>query len=89
MTNTATLNGVLWYANTTNFSGTITATQAITTDPAFAADGYHLLAGSNAINAGLLDGVTTDIDGDLRLGTPDLGADEWVTRVFLPLTLKH
>ena len=88
VTNTATLDGVLWYANTTNFSGTITATHAITADPAFAADGYHLLAGSSAINAGVASGVTTDIDGDPRLGAPDLGADEWVTRVFLPLTLK-
>jgi hypothetical protein len=90
MTNTATLDGVLWYSNTTNFSGTITATHAITANPAFAADGYHLLAGSNAINAGVPDGVTTDIDGDPRLGVPDLGADEWVAaRTFLPLILKN
>ncbi len=90
ITNTANLDGVLWYANTTNFSGTITATHAITANPTFAADGYHLLAGSNAINAGVPSGVTTDIDGDPRLGVPDLGADEWVAaRTFLPLVLKH
>jgi len=34
-------------------------------------------------------GVSTDIDNDPRLGQPDLGADEWVTRVFLPLALKQ
>jgi hypothetical protein len=90
MTSTATLDGVLWYSNTTNFSGTITATHAITANPGFAADGYHLLAGSNAINAGVPSSVTTDIDGDPRLGVPDLGADEWVAaRTFLPLVMKQ
>jgi parallel beta-helix repeat protein len=91
MTSTADLNGVLWYANTVNFSGTITATHAITANPNFAADGYHLLAGSNAIDAGVPSGVTTDIDGDPRVGVPDLGADEYdwvVARTFLPLVLR-
>ncbi len=85
----ATLNGVLWYSNTANTGGVITVTNAITGDPAFAADGYHLTAGSIAINAGMASEVTTDIDGDPRLGAPDLGADEWVRRVFLPLVLKQ
>jgi len=31
-------------------------------------------------------GVTTDIDGDPRLGTPDLGADEYYPRSTLKVT---
>ncbi len=88
----ATLNGVLWYSNTINTGGAITATNAITGDPLFAADGYHLTAASIAINAGVASGVTTDIDGEPRLSPPDLGADEykwWTTQVFLPLILKQ
>lgn len=90
-TNTATLNGVLWYSNTTNYGGpgAITVTNAITGNPAFAADGYHLTAFSAAIDQGVDAGVTTDIDGQTRpIGRPDLGADEWGMRVFLPLVLK-
>jgi parallel beta-helix repeat protein len=93
--NTVTLNGVLWYSDTTNYGGpgVITVTHAITADPAFAADGYHLSAGSAAIDAGVDAGVTIDIDGDSRpapAGThPDLGADEIAQRyIYLPLVLR-
>jgi hypothetical protein len=79
--NTAVLNGVLWYGNTSNTggSGAITVTHAYTGAPAFAADGYHLTLNSAAIDRGLDAGVTTDIDGDIRpqRGGFDLGADEW------------
>jgi hypothetical protein len=79
--NSATLNGVLWFDNGTNTGGDglITVTNAITGDPAFAPDGYHLTATSTAIDRGIDAGVTTDIDGDLRptgFGF-DLGADEF------------
>lgn len=85
--NTATLNGVLWYSNTTNYGGegTITVTNEYTGDPAFAADGYHLTASSEAIDKVVSAGVDDDIDGDPRpifttvtIGTGyDLGADEF------------
>ncbi len=48
-------------------------------DPLFAGDGYHLGAGSAALDAGVDVGVTTDIDGEARPqggSVPDMGADE-------------
>jgi hypothetical protein len=48
--------------------------------PAFAPDGYHLRAGSAAIDRGVDAGVTSDIDGNARPygSAPDLGAVEYV-----------
>ncbi len=89
---TATLNGVLWYSNTANTggAGTTTVMNPILGNPAFAPDGYHLTSRSAAIDAGVDAGITTDIDSQPRpIGRPDLGADEWGTKVFLPLTLKQ
>jgi len=78
--NTAILNGVLWYNNGVNTSGSgaIAVTQAYTGNPAFAADGYHLTVGSMAIDQGIKAGITTDIDGEPRDAMPDLGADEYL-----------
>jgi uncharacterized repeat protein (TIGR01451 family) len=77
---TATLDGVLWFANGANSAGagTIVATNEYTGDPAFAADGYHLTPASAALDRGIDAGVETDIDGQPRpFGlAPDLGADE-------------
>ena len=90
--NTATLNGVLWYSDTTNYSGGVIAvTNAITGDPMFGLDGYHILSGSLAIDHGVNANVTTDIDNQLRPNgsAPDLGADEWYPpldkHVYLPI----
>jgi hypothetical protein len=65
-------------------------------DPAFATDGYHILAGSATYNRGVDAGVTTDIDGDPRPDScsPDIGADELVTglacrHVYLPAVLRN
>lgn len=92
---TASLDGVLWYANGANTAGAgpITVTNAITGAPAFAADGYHLTAGSAAIDQGVVVAASNDIDGEPRDAQPDLGADEYrpaVTRVplYLPLVLR-
>jgi hypothetical protein len=78
---TATLNGVLWYNNGVNTggAGTINVTNEFIAPPAFAADGYHLMDGSAAIDEGVEAGVTDDIDGQPRPynDLPDLGADEW------------
>jgi hypothetical protein len=88
--NTATLNGTLWHANSTDYSGNVIHTNDHSGDPAFAADGYHLTLGSAAVDRGVSAGVDTDIDGDTRpIGRPDIGADEWGTRVYLPLVLRN
>jgi uncharacterized repeat protein (TIGR01451 family) len=75
------VDGVLWSGNGTNVTGTglISVTRAYTGDPAFAADGYHLAAGSAAIDGGVSAGVATDVDGEPRPPGAgcDLGADEF------------
>lgn len=51
-----------------------------TSNPIFAADGYHELAGSPTIGAGWSDGAEPpfDIDGDLRyVAATDIGADQY------------
>ena len=85
--NTATLVGTLWYTNTTNWDGAgilNAGAPNVYNNPLFAADGYHLTAGSAAINQGVLAGVTVDIDGQSRDAQADLGADEYI--VCVPLT---
>jgi uncharacterized repeat protein (TIGR01451 family) len=80
---TATLESTLWRDNTTDWDGAgtiVTGTHNTWGDPLFGADGYHLLDGSAAIDAGVDAGVTTDIDGEMRpmgLGY-DIGADEFL-----------
>ncbi len=78
---TLVLDGVLWSGNGTNITATglVTVTRAYTGDPVFAADGYHLAAGSAAIDRGACAGVGTDIDGEPRspIAGCDLGADEF------------
>jgi hypothetical protein len=90
--NTATLDGVLWYDNGTNYNGpgSIIVSNEYTGDPAFADDGYHLTFSSAAIDKGVDTGVTDDIDGFPRpcgLG-PDLGADE-INCISLPIIFKN
>jgi parallel beta-helix repeat protein len=96
--NTATLEGVLWYANTTHWGGggSILRTYNFWGNPHFSVDGYHLSSGSAALDTGLSTGVTTDVDGDLRpyCTAPDLGADEAVgdfacQNVYLPTVLRN
>ena len=58
--------------------------------PAFlnpAASNYHIRAGSAAVDAGVDAGVTTDVDGELRVRAPDIGADE-MRAVYLPLVMR-
>jgi hypothetical protein len=62
-------------------------------DPLFAdpAGGdFHLTAASPAINAGVDAGQSTDFDGDPRpIGAGfDIGFDEFVARLFLPLIMR-
>ncbi len=95
--NTATLEATLWgsgvWANDLNWGGDghIASSTNVTGDPAFAAPSgdYHLTGSSAAIDRGIDAGVTTDIDGETRVGSPDLGADEFMTLyVYLPLVLR-
>ncbi|MDT8305544.1 MAG: choice-of-anchor Q domain-containing protein [Anaerolineae bacterium] len=84
VSDTVTVDGVLWHDVTTETSGTgitVNAANEYTGDPAFldaAANDYHLLPASAAIDRGVTTAVDTDIDGEARpAGTgPDLGADE-------------
>jgi len=89
--NTATLGSTLWHGNAANWggAGAVYHNNDYTGDPAFAADGYHLMDGSAAINKGGNAGVTTDIDGDARDSLPDLGADERGWRLYLPLVMRQ
>ena len=84
------VNGVLWYDNvkdTDSVTATIQVSNGVTGSPAFAPDGYHITPASQARDNGIVSGVTTDVDGDLRPygGGYDLGADEYVCHVYLPL----
>ena len=48
------------------------------------------MPGSPAIDQGLNAGIADDIDGEARLGIPDLGADELVERyLFLPMIVRQ
>jgi hypothetical protein len=83
----------LFWANTADG---IRGVNPVDGDPAFAADSYHVLAGSAAYNRAVDAGVTTDIDGDVRPDScsPDIGADELITglacrRVYLPIILRN
>ncbi len=92
-TNTASLDGILWFNNGINYGGpgVFTVTHSYAGSPAFATDGYHLTVVSAAIDRGVDAGITTDIDGAARpMGTaPDLGADEFPSQLlYLPLILK-
>ncbi len=90
--NIATLNATLWQANTADRggAGTVNHSDDRSGDPAFAPDGYHLTAGSAAIDRGVNAGVTSDLDGQPRPSGAgyDLGADEYrEPRIYLPLIL--
>ncbi len=56
-----------------------------------AGDDYHLRFGSPCIDVGMNAGVTTDLDGDPRpLGAGyDIGVDEYMVRIYLPLVLRN
>jgi hypothetical protein len=91
---TATLTSILWFDNLLGNSaglGTINnLSNEHTGDPAFTADGYHLGSGSAAIDKGINTGLTVDIDGETRIGPPDLGADEAPNPFFffLPIIFR-
>ncbi len=88
-----TVNSILWDANTTitvsqGTGSQVTLQNQYSGDPAFADDGYHLTAGSAALDRGIPTNVTNDIDGNHRpLGlAPELGVDE--ARLSAPPSLS-
>ncbi len=95
---TATLNGTLWgsgvWANGKDWqnAGTIdTGTVNLWSDPDFLnpfAGNYHIGKKSTAINRGVETGITFDIDHDPRYLQPDIGADEFVLKMFLTTVLR-
>ena len=91
---TATPGATLIVSNTLlwgNGDDPISGTDAVLLPPRFVAPSqrdYHLLPGSPAVDAGIDIGVADDVDGDPRLGTPDIGADEVWYKVHLPITLR-
>ena len=87
-------------ANKTDWAGVgtiITGTANYRGDPDFVdadAGNYHIGPGSAAIDRGVNAGVLRDIDNEPRLGTPDLGADEYwapgaLKTIYLPLILRN
>jgi hypothetical protein len=92
---TATLEGTLWHDNgvDTGGGGVVISSTNVTGDPAFVNPSvwdYHLTIGSAAIDKGVNAGVDEDIDGDSRPQGAgyDLGADEVVRYVYLPLVVR-
>jgi parallel beta-helix repeat protein len=92
---TVMLDTTLWHATYTETegAGTVVSSTNYYGDPAFV-DGEggdcHITAGSAAINQARDIDVVTDIDGQQRpVGTgPDIGADEFVVFVYLPLAVR-
>ncbi|MCA9978813.1 MAG: right-handed parallel beta-helix repeat-containing protein, partial [Anaerolineales bacterium] len=95
-------DGILWHQTpmtTAVFTTTntpISITHISVGDPLLAADGYHLLAGSAAVDQGVVTAVTHDIDNESRPQglAPDLGADELLPlpppdyKIYLPFLRK-
>ncbi|MBN1873294.1 MAG: tandem-95 repeat protein [Anaerolineae bacterium] len=88
----AALDGVLWWANGTNWSGSVTRNHERVGDPAFvspASQDYHILARSAAIDAVVnAAGIAADVDLEPRpVGDGyDLGADEFSVGVRVSKT---
>jgi len=88
---TLTINGILWHNTpvtiTTSPTAVLSVSHQHTGDPAFAADGYHITAGSAVIDKGLDAGISVDMDGEPRPAGADfdLGADEFWIKVYLPM----
>jgi uncharacterized repeat protein (TIGR01451 family) len=82
-----TMTLTLWDNVMTQTVGVVNTLGNITGTAAFAPDGYHLTAASDALDAGMDTSINDDIDGEPRpMGdAPDLGADEYPVSVDLAL----
>lgn len=91
---TVTADYSLFEGNGIDYGSGVSSTNEVSGVVAFVAPAtgdYHIGSGSAAIDAGVGAGVTDDIDGDPRpVGlAPDIGADEFAPRIYLPLVLKQ
>jgi parallel beta-helix repeat protein len=93
---TAILEATLWgdgdWANDANWSGSVSSLLDVTGLPGFvdpAVGDYHIGPASDARDQGVSTAVLRDIDGEPRIGSPDLGADEYALQVYLPLVLRN
>jgi hypothetical protein len=91
---TVTADYSLFDGNVIDYGSGVSSTNEVSGAVAFVAPAtgdYHIGSGSAAIDAGVDTGVTDDIDGDPRsIGlAPDIGADEFAPRIYLPLVLKQ
>ncbi len=95
-TSVVTLSHNAFYSSTLNWGGpgtiVVGSGNLTNTNPRFvnpAAD-YHLQRNSPLIDAGVNTfAPTDDLDGNPRWGFVDIGAYEFVLKVYLPLTLKN
>lgn len=95
---TATMQATLWgagaWANGDDWGGDgviLTGTVNLWGDPLFVdseAGDYHITRDLPAVDAGVQAGVAVDLDGETRIGNPDIGADEYVLYVYLPLVTR-
>ena len=93
--NTVTVNGILWHNTPITISkdedACVTVNNALSGNPLFGPDGYHLTVNSAAIDTGVVSGVADDIDGRPRPRGQgyDLGADEfWWEFAYLPRVMR-
>jgi len=95
--NLASLDGVLWWANTSDTEGNVLVFNPTIGNPNFldpVGHDYHLKSGSAARGQGTDVGVYSDYDFEPRFSSPDLGADEyWAPggfwRIFLADVLTN
>jgi hypothetical protein len=81
----------LYEANATDYSAAVLDVDPVAGPAALLAD-YHLSPASGAIDQATgSTGVARDVDGDPRPvgGARDVGADEYVSRIYLPLVMRH
>jgi hypothetical protein len=90
----AGLEGMLWYQTSTHFSGSVTiGTVDLVNNPAFqdaALGNYHITYASPARKNGVIVGVGVDFEGDARPNgaKPDIGADQYYAKAFMPAIMK-
>ena len=94
VSSTFTLEFTLFYSNTTNYGSGMMSTNEVHGDPVFlnpSAGDYHIGPGSAALDAGPDAGLMDDIDGQPRPYGPgfDLGADEIVQEIYLPMLMRN
>ena len=83
----------LFYANGSNCSSGASCTGNLVGDPRFydpENSDYHIMVGSAAKDTGRPSNVRVDFDGDRRpIGVgPDIGADEYIFKTFIPFLTK-